>query len=234
MPHVKTLPVPSTVFRGERSAQVYLPPGYDPAGQYPAIYCCPGFLHFRFGFSEWLDEQIAAGTVAPCLAVGIDFEDGDDELDLYRFAATELVPAVEAAYGVKASREGRWLLGYSAGAGYVLELGALYSELFSKVAAQAPGWMIWSSERNEISHSYLAESMARIEGRNPGPMPDCWFVYGDADDPFEAPARRNGAAMMDLLGRLGARVGHELVEGGHGPRVMQKGWPLSLRFLGRG
>lgn len=232
MSQVVTLSVPSAIFGEERTAQVYLPPGYDPEERYPVIYCCLAALHFRYGLPELLEEQIASGAMKPCVAVGIPLGENDAELDLYRFAATELVPAVEAAYAAVPDRSGRWLLGYSAGAGYMLELGVIYGQLFSKVAAQAPGWMTWSGEENRVIAEHLAESMARMETRDPGgPVPDCWFTYGDAEDGFEALARRNGSVMIAYLEGLGAVVRESLVEGGHGIPVMKKGWPQSLRFL---
>lgn len=211
-----------------REIQVYLPPGYDRDQRYPVVYACPAFLHFRFGLPDWLDDQIGSGALPPCLVVGVPLEERETEGEVYRFTAESLVPAIESSFP---SRAERWLLGYSSGACNAIEIGVLYGGLFSKVAAQAPGWIYWSAERNEPAFTYLEESLSLVQTGQTGPLPAFWFVWGDAAEGFEPLARAHGESMLAALRSMGAQVEQEMIEGGHGPAMMQKGWPLAFRFL---
>lgn len=235
MAEIRSLTIASRVFGEDRTAQVFLPPGYDSCNQYPTVYCHYAHLYFNLTQTpQWLEEQIAAG-MEPCLLVGIPIGNADEELDLYRFVAQELVPAVEREFAAAPNRADRWLLGYSGGAGHMVEMGMHYGNMFAKVAAQAPGWMVWDREERRIASCYLDESLANIGEREQVPLPEFWFVWGDTEEEvFEQEARKVGARMIAFLReRYGARVEQTLVPGGHGPAGLKAGLPKAFAFLHR-
>jgi predicted alpha/beta superfamily hydrolase len=75
------VPLTSRVFHNTRNLRVWLPPGFDPAKNYPVLYIldgasafdvCASFNHEEMHADETLTELIATGKIPPLIAVGID------------------------------------------------------------------------------------------------------------------------------------------------------------------
>jgi predicted alpha/beta superfamily hydrolase len=83
--HLEIFSLDSATFHNTRNLRVWLPPGYDDAGnaskQYPVLYildgasafdACTAFLHDELHADETLTELISSGRIPPLIAVAID------------------------------------------------------------------------------------------------------------------------------------------------------------------
>lgn len=139
-----------------RKANVYLPPGYDPAKKYPVVYLLHGIGGDE---NEWaavaapnniLDNLIADARAVPMIVVMPNGRAQADDRALGNpftpekvaaFANFErdlldnLIPAIEARYSAYGDREHRALAGLSMGGGQTLNFGFAHLDTFAWIGA---------------------------------------------------------------------------------------------------
>lgn len=151
----------SAVTGTQRTANVYLPPGYRATRRYPVLYLLHGIAGNQ---DEWrgyvhaqaiLDNLIAAGQAVPMIVVmpnGRALPDDRPppadrlftpanvagferfEADLLQF----LIPAVDAAYPTLSDRRHRAIAGLSMGGGQALDFGLGHLDTFAWIGAFSP------------------------------------------------------------------------------------------------
>ena len=124
-----------------RPTVVYLPPGYDPARQYPVLYLLQGVPGSPYQYVDgidlpaYADPQIAAGTLPPFVAVipptGIDAYHGDWTGVWERYLVRDVVPWADANLPTIPTRAARVLAGLSAGGYGAVDIGLRHPTLFS-------------------------------------------------------------------------------------------------------
>ena len=157
--------VESEALRGNRLGDpqvrpiwVYLPPGYDDAGdrRYPAVYQIQGMTGqldmwrnrtpFRLNFPELADRLFAAGEAPPCIVVYVDcwtsyggsqFLDSPGTGRYHTYLCDEVVPWVDARYRTLAAREHRGIAGKSSGGYGAMVTPMLRPDLFGGLATHA-------------------------------------------------------------------------------------------------
>lgn len=127
--------------------QVYLPPcyGFATDQRYPTLYLLhgQGFTETqweRLGMVSSADLMISGNEVSPFIMV-MPREPPDNHSKQSQFdsaVAKELIPAIDKKYHTNPFRQYRAVGGLSRGAGWAIELGLDYWELFSAVGAHSP------------------------------------------------------------------------------------------------
>jgi len=139
---------PSQTAGGEVSYLLYLPPGYEEAGQrrFPVIYWLHGLNGTqRTGqfFVSLLDAAIRAGQAPPAIVVLVNglrdsmYCDTRDGRPVETVVVRELIPHVDAAYRTIAQRRARAIEGYSMGGFGAAHLGFKYPDLFGAISVMA-------------------------------------------------------------------------------------------------
>jgi len=139
---VETVEWESAAKEGQkRTAEVYLPAGYDASRKYPVIYVHRGQEALKDGLMKNTLDHIAGKSVQPLIAVFIhvDEENGGDTRtpDYHTMVTEELVTLIDEKYSTIASREGRASVGSGGGANVALTAAFGHSEVFGSVAAQS-------------------------------------------------------------------------------------------------
>jgi enterochelin esterase family protein len=141
--------------------RVYTPAGYEALHGLPVLYVLdgPDFVNPRGGAElAVLDNLRAAGRIRPVLAVFIDpREPGKPDnnrreteflshAEAYaRFIATELVPAIDAAYRTDPRPEARIIQGVSYGGLSAIYIAASQPHVFHDLAALSPSLWVFSN-----------------------------------------------------------------------------------------
>jgi enterochelin esterase-like enzyme len=139
------------------NAYVYLPKGYDPRRRYPVLYLLCGGPGAP---SDWLyagnlrgtaDALVRQGYIHPFIIVmprisptwSIDYEglNAVHGPQVMTYLTRVVVPAIDARYSTVASRWGRAIGGFSAGADAALNTALHHQSMFSAVAAIDPEGM---------------------------------------------------------------------------------------------
>jgi S-formylglutathione hydrolase FrmB len=141
-----------------RPIWVYLPPGYDAAGdrRYPAVYQIQGMTGqldmwrnrtpFRLNFPELADRLFAAGEAPPCIVVYVDcwtsyggsqFLDSPGTGRYHTYLCQEVVPWVDAHYLTLDAPEHRGIAGKSSGGYGAMVTPMLRPDLFGGLATHA-------------------------------------------------------------------------------------------------
>ncbi len=142
----------------ERPLLVYLPPGYDDAGdrRYPAVYVLQGYTGhvamwrnrsaFRVPFPEAADSVFARGEAPPALVVYVDawtayggsqFVDSAGTGRYHSYLCEEIVPWVDARYRTRAAPAFRAVMGHSSGGFGAMVAAMLRPDLFGALATHA-------------------------------------------------------------------------------------------------
>lgn len=200
--------------------RVYLPAGHDEHDALPTIYVTDGheYADDRLGaMVAVLDNLIAAGRVAPVLAVFVDpREVGAPEHNrrqeqyvqnaaFLAFLAEELVPAIDAAHGTDARAEARAVLGTSLGGVFSTSAGLLRPDVFGRLGIQSPAYWVTENPEWWIGPS-LFEMVEAVEGI----APRIFLSTGTIHD-GEAHTRR----MRDLFEAKGWALRYREVPEGH-------------------
>ncbi len=142
--------------------RVYTPPHYDALENLPTLYVTDGerFAPDNIGaMSAVMDNLIAAGRIAPVMAVYIDERDPRAPQNNRRvqdflttpekfaqFIAHELVPTIDAQYRAAAAPRARVLVGASFGGVFGTYAALRYPDVFGNLAAFSPAyWVIENS-----------------------------------------------------------------------------------------
>lgn len=154
---LETIEYDSTTVGTQRKMQVYTPPGYANSPKLPVLYLLHGIGGDETEWSRFakpnvlLDNLLADGKAKPMIIVmpnGRAQKNDRAEGDVFRsapaFAAFEndllrdVIPAIEARYGVMADREHRALAGLSMGGGQSLNFGLSHLDTFAWIGAFSP------------------------------------------------------------------------------------------------
>lgn len=149
-----SLPAPA-LGMPDGNAYVYLPSGYSTARRYPVLYLLGGAPGAP---SDWLyagnlrataDSLIRSGYVQPFIIVlprispdwRIDYEalNAVHGPQVMTFLTDVVVPAVDARFPTLATRAGRAIAGFSAGADGAMNVALHHQSLFAAVGAIEPG-----------------------------------------------------------------------------------------------
>ena len=134
--------------------RVWTPHGYGALDGLATVYVTDGheYADARLGaLPTVLDNLIAAGRIAPCIAVLIDPRSGGTNRRKEQYVqnpafaslvATDLVAAVDAAYRTDARREARTILGTSLGGLFAVSLGLEHPDVFANLAPQSPAFWV--------------------------------------------------------------------------------------------
>lgn len=141
-----------------RPLWVYLPPGYDEAGdrRYPSVYLLQGYTGhvamwwnrsaYRQPFPETADALFARGEAPPCILVWVDawtayggsqFVDSAGTGAYHSYLCDEIVPWVDAHYRTLAGPEHRGIQGKSSGGFGAMITPMLRPDLFGGLATHA-------------------------------------------------------------------------------------------------
>lgn len=128
----------------KRTAQVYLPAGYDGSGdfRYPVVYFHGGNEALEQGQLTAALDNLIGRSVEPLIAVFVvptEAESGrrGPGPEYGEVVAKELVPKIDADYRTRADRMSRASVGIGGSAAPALFVGFGAKELFGKIAAQA-------------------------------------------------------------------------------------------------
>ncbi|TDI51037.1 MAG: hypothetical protein E2P01_00185 [Acidobacteria bacterium] len=125
----------------KRTAEVYLPVGYDASKKYPVIYIHLGQEALKDGLMKNTLDHVVGKTVRPLVAVFIHVDeenDGDTRTPAYYTMVTEeLIPLIDEKYSTIASRDGRVTIGSGGGANVALAAAFSNPEMFGGVGAQS-------------------------------------------------------------------------------------------------
>lgn len=110
----------SAVWGDTRRVQVYLPSEHRPEKRYPLLICHDGSDYLRFAALQTvLDNLIGRHEVKPIIVALVDGGNRNVEYGAHkdhpRFIVDEVLPAIEARYGILPSPEDRGLMGASFG-----------------------------------------------------------------------------------------------------------------------
>jgi enterochelin esterase-like enzyme len=131
--------------------RVYAPDEVATGDTLPSLYVTDGQWYLHNGeLAQLIDEMIRDERIKPLVAVFVDSRNPGNLVENRRtsefmcnreyaaFFASELVPAISAAYPVSASREDRVVLGMSFGGLNAACFGILLPEVFGGIAMQSP------------------------------------------------------------------------------------------------
>jgi S-formylglutathione hydrolase FrmB len=139
-----------------RDMYVYLPPGYDPARQYPLVIWLHGFMQDEESFVKHvvrdLDDVMACGELPPAIVVAPDgsiygkatyFSAGSFFINsragnFEDYIIQDVWPFMTAHYPIRPEREAHAIVGVSMGGFAAYNLGFKYSSIFKVVAGIFP------------------------------------------------------------------------------------------------
>lgn len=209
------------------------PEAHDPGRPLPVVFVLNGGLHFheRNGLARLLDARMP-GQLPPALIVAVPGPSAAQRAGYRRFLREELWPELRRRYPGTATTPMRGLMAFSSGASDALEVALREPDLFERVALQSPGWMVWDNAAQRISKDATAETVAAIARLARGRYPATWFIWGAADEEWEARARANGVRVMSALAAKGVPV-HVggAVPGGHGLPLLRDTMQPALDWL---
>jgi enterochelin esterase family protein len=157
--------------------RVYTPADYENLSNLPVLYVLDGsdFIDPNMGaLPNVLNNMLAEGRIRPVIAVFIDpYDPGDPTFnrrekeflahseEFARFVATEIVPAIDAAYRTDPRPDARIIQGVSYGGLSATFIAASYQGVFHNLAALSPSyWVIDNPE--ELPSKDLSEGAAKM------------------------------------------------------------------------
>jgi enterochelin esterase-like enzyme len=241
---------------------VYLPPGYDASRTYPVLY----MLHGYFGTeSAWMpqmhlektaDRLIIAERIHPMIIVAPELDNsyGLNSAEKYRletpkdpvhsryygkyedYFVHDVLSYIDKNYSTMASKEGRYVGGYSMGGFVSLSLAFRHTELFSKVGGHSPAlWTDWS--RVPRMKSWLYPTKAARQERDPIQLANARdlsgiSVYLDCGDADDYKLYAGTKKLYDILQRKGVTAEYHLNPGKHNRTYWQSQIEHYLLFYG--
>jgi S-formylglutathione hydrolase FrmB len=146
----------SSALQQKRDLYVYIPPGYDPAKQYPVIIWLHGFAQDEQSFISYLvkplDAEIRCGklppaiiaapdgslTGEPCLRTAGSFFINSKAGAYEDFIMQDIWPFLQKNYPIRPEREAHVLAGVSMGGGAAFNLGIKHRDQFKVVLGIFP------------------------------------------------------------------------------------------------
>jgi len=195
----------------DRPLWVYVPPGYDGAGdrRYPSVYVIQGYTGhltmwrnrspFRQPFIETADAMFSRGDAPPAIVVYVDawtayggsqFVDSPGTGRYHSYLCEEVVPWVDARYRTQADAAHRAIAGKSSGGFGAMITPMLRPDLFGALATHAGDTL--------YEHGYLrdfGEAVRLLRGYDG----DIWLWWDD----FRSRVAFTKPADQVLLGLLG-------------------------------
>ncbi|MFC5406347.1 alpha/beta hydrolase [Cohnella soli] len=196
--------------------QVYEPPGYDPSRRYPVLYLLHGYNAME---TAWLsemrmsytaDRMIAKGSIQPFFIVAPEMDNsyGLNTQDEYQVAVPsdpvhsryygryedyfveDVIGYIDSHFSTIASREGRWVGGYSMGGFISLSDAFRHPELFSKVGGHSAALWLNDWSRVPMMKSWLYPTKKVRKERDPIALAESadlsgievYLDVGDKDD----------------------------------------------------
>jgi outer membrane protein assembly factor BamB len=154
---LETLEWESEAREGQRTAEIYLPPGYDEAEdrRYPVLYIFDGQSALEGGDLPRVFNHLMGRAAAPAIGVFIiapedPRADRQDPEGYAKMILEELVPTVDERYRTLAKRTGRATYGAANGANAALQMALRFPNVFGKVASQGAMFMDADQDFGEI------------------------------------------------------------------------------------
>jgi enterochelin esterase-like enzyme len=161
----------------EMSVSIYLPPGYNPATNYPVLYLLYGYGGTHDSWFTGLhidsraDELIQSDQIQPLIIVSPDYGNsfavntkpgegvnpgGVDVGNYAEYIVQDLVSFVDSEFSTITTKDGRYIGGASMGGYGALYLGFTYPELFSKVGGHSSAiWTYTTSDQFTDQRDWL-------------------------------------------------------------------------------
>jgi enterochelin esterase-like enzyme len=145
---VQRVNVPSAELVDPLQISIYLPPCYDPSGNYPVLYLLHGQgmtdqLWIDLGVTTIADTAIAKGQT-PFIMVFPYEEDNFQEITASKFPdaiINDLIPWVDSNYATCTERVCRAIGGISRGGGWAIKLALRHFDLFGTLGGHSYGLM---------------------------------------------------------------------------------------------
>lgn len=154
---------------------IYLPKGYSRKTQYPVLYLIHGYgadgdSCFReFDLEKKVDELIESNKIPPMIIVAPSIDNSygvnsskkpislyQNKLGMYEdYICKEVIGYIDSKYSTKATRDGRYIGGFSMGGHVALHLGFAHTDLFSKVGGHSPA--IWFEGSSNPDADYMMQ-----------------------------------------------------------------------------
>lgn len=117
---LESFTIDSAVWGDQRKVTVYLPNEHKPTRKYPLLVCHDGTDYLRFaGIKVVLDNLIGRQEVKPLIVAFVDGGDRNPEYGAHpdhpAFIVDEVLPALDARYGLRTDPEDRGIMGASFG-----------------------------------------------------------------------------------------------------------------------
>jgi enterochelin esterase-like enzyme len=180
---VETLTYHSSVTNGDRTMEVYTPPGYSATQKYPAIYAIHGvnawpdtiFADWCVGASAVSDNLLGQKKIQPVIIVAMD----DNNVDTHSELFDVIIPYIESHYPVIADADHRGIYGYSLGGGATFAEGIGHLDTFHHISPSSAAPFNHPSDADMFPNDG-AEAKAKIK--------TLFISCGDADwDGFYPP-----------------------------------------------
>ena len=181
--------LPSPALGGEIAYTVYLPDGHGAAdARFPVVYLLHGYgggqrEWFRGGLAETLDRLIAAGEIAPVIAVSpeadkswyVDSARWGGPGDYATAIVRDLVDGIDRTYATVTDRGHRAVAGNSMGGHGALRLAFFHPDRFGQVAALSPaifkpGGVSWALGPQLLAPETLDDWYPRTTGETFDPQ----------------------------------------------------------------
>lgn len=178
---LKIITIQSEVLGKDMISQVYLPENYDSTVRYPVLYFLPSnggssyTVINQFGITEAVDKLTQSNRIYPMIIValgidnsfglnsnaetreitkGLSSEDYDVKIHegMYEdYIIYEAIPYIDEHFNTDASRDGRYIGGYSMGGFSALYIAFNHPDLFSKAGGHSPSLFVDVSAYDENS-----------------------------------------------------------------------------------
>ncbi len=215
---IEQIAVESPAFGGARTEHVYLPPGYDPEARYPLLVVHDGIDFVTYAeLSVSLDNLIDAGDVPPLVAALVQTGDRPGEYaggrQHSRYLVQDLLPALEARYGLTPVPEERVLMGASLGAVAALATAFRYPGRFGGLVLNSGSFILDERKLARRPHPvfFRIADLVRLFRRAPALPPTRAFV---STGELEGLASEN-RALASFLRERGVDVLFKSVWDGH-------------------
>lgn len=237
-----------------KSANVWLPPGYSESNQYCVIYMNHGIFGNEdsmlsgFNVREMASTMIASGEAVPFIIIfpqmytdpasenpgmGMNMTVMDHYDDFVYDLTDSLMPYVEEHWSVKTGRENTAIAGFSMGGRESLYVSLMRPDLIGYVAASSPAPGIVPASDSFIANhlgSYKLDGVNRMKNEdfkfNDSDLPYLLMIAGGTNDGVVGTFPKQYHELFDKNGTM--NIWMEIAGGGHDGGV---GTPLFYNFF---